>query len=495
VELVKKLPRRRKPKPRLAIDALGAVVAAGRSAPTPELEQRVVQQLARMLAARVLFHRIDGAYVRREAQAVHTLSSWTMHRLESERQLRARRIRPRPEFWRPEQRRPRGVLTFPIGSGTACLARSRPFRSKEVQAVGTVLGILRARRPGDPAEQVTSPTARPPAAGSRTAFKGLVGSSKPWRKVLDHVWKVAPSRCSIVLRGESGTGKELLARAIHLASNRGRGPFVPVNCAAVHPETLHSELFGHIRGAFTGATRNRTGLVRSAHRGTLFLDEVGDMPASMQVALLRTLQDGFVRPVGSTRDSKVNVRVVCATNRDLEALVERGRFRADLYHRLNVVDIRLPPLRERIDDLAELSRYLLGRLDRPRGIDLEAVAVLAGHDWPGNVRELENVLLAAALLSDDPVLRAGIVDDALRTRRRRTRRPTPAPERLAPRSAAILRLLARDWQSSPALARELGVSTRTVNRELRRLLARGYVRSAGEARARRYRATTSRDSS
>ncbi|MDJ0522436.1 MAG: sigma-54 dependent transcriptional regulator [Planctomycetota bacterium] len=477
------MPCKRRSRPKLAIDALDAVITAGQNAAGPHLERRVVKQLARMLHARVLFHRRDGEYLYREAQSVHTLSSWSMLQLARETQIRARKVRRRREFWRPEQRRPRGVLCFPIGPGVACIARGTPFGGRDVRAVRTVLRFLKRHQAVPETADVA--TQRTPPREKRPAFRGLIGSSKPWLRVLDSVWKVAPASCSVLLEGETGTGKELLARAIHLASKRARGPFIAVNCAAVNAETMHSELFGHIRGSFTGADRNRRGLVRQAHRGTLFLDEIGDMPGTMQVALLRALEQRAVRPIGSARERPADVRIVGATNRDLEALVESGEFREDLYHRVNVMTLRLPPLRERMDDLPELAQHVLGRIKPPRQIHVDALAVLARYDWPGNVRELDNVLQAAALLSQDDVLGPEIMDQVLASRRRITTAPTT---RLAPRAESILRLLRRGWRSAPHVADRLGVSTRTVNREIRRLAQNGLVESSGEARARRYRA-------
>ena len=451
-----------------------------------------MKQLARMLGARVLFHRSGGEYVFREAQSIHTLSSWTMLRLAREHRVRTIRVRKRPEYWRPEQRRPGGVLTFPIGDGNACIARKAHFGRREAKAVRTVLRVLRQNRAAPSPNTTPALPATPPPA--RPQFRGLIGSSKPWLRILDQVWRVAPASCPVLLLGESGTGKELLARALHLASKRARGPFVAVNCGAVHRETLNSELFGHIRGAFTGADRNRRGLFREAHKGTLFLDEFGDMPPSMQVALLRALEERIVWPVGSERPRPVDVRIVAATNRDLEERVACGAIREDLYHRLNVFAIRLPPLRDRLEDLPDLARHILARQARPRTLHMDAAAALATYDWPGNVRELDHVLQAAAVLSDGDVVGPEILHHVLDGRRRTGRAKTP---NVPPRAAAILRMLKKGWRSAPVLAERLGVSTRTVNRELRQLADRGLVRVSGDARARRYRSAGAprRDSS
>ncbi|MDF1701487.1 MAG: sigma-54 dependent transcriptional regulator [Planctomycetota bacterium] len=483
-EVCRKLEKpRRVHAPGAAIDALDAVITAGQAADQQDLEVRVVEQIARMLGSRVLFHHVRGHYLVRESQQVHTLSSWTMLSLARTATLRSHRIKRKPEFWRPEQRRPRGIVVFPIGDGVAAIARSSVFDRRDVAAVDTILRFL-ADRPGtapthETQSKVTLTTPDRPN-GNR---HGLIGSAPAWNRVLDDVWKVGPTTCSVVLRGETGTGKDLVARALHLNSNRARGPFVAVNCAAIHPETMLAELFGHIRGAFSGADRSRDGLIREAHRGTLFLDEVGDMPHAMQVALLRTLQDKRVRPVGSSRTQRVDTRVVAATNLDLEAQVRAGSFREDLYHRLQVMEIQLPPLRARLEDIPALAAHLLDRCGHgDRSLTSEAAAALAAYDWPGNVRELENVLQAAALLGSQPRLDRTVIEAVLQTRRR-SRKARPAATRMRPRPARILQLVDHEWCSAPHLARVLGVSTRTVNRDLHDLIDRGLIEGDGAARA------------
>jgi DNA-binding NtrC family response regulator len=316
--------------------------------------------------------------------------------------------------------------------------------------------------------------------------ESLVGRSPAWRRVVRQAAKVAPTACSVVLRGETGTGKERVARAIHATSARSGGPFVAVNCGAVPEGLVHAELFGHIRGAFTGAERNRRGLVERAHRGTLFLDEVADMPAGMQVVLLRVLEEGLIRPVGSARPRRVDVRVVAATHQDLGGEVRSGRFREDLYHRLAVVTLRLPALRDRPGDLGLLAHHLLRRAAPGKSLHAAALGALARHPWPGNVRELDNVLRAAALLVDGPEVTPEVLDRLLAERSRQSRRPAP-PSSLGPRATRILEALASRWRTAADLAAHLSVSNRTVNREIRRLLDRGLVEAHGRARARSYR--------
>jgi two-component system response regulator PilR (NtrC family) len=239
----------------------------------------------------------------------------------------------------------------------------------------------------------------------------MVGRSTSMLKVFELVRKVAPTRANVLLRGESGTGKELVARALHNVSDRSAGPFVAVNCGAI-PETLmESELFGHVRGAFTGADANRDGVFVAAQGGTLFLDEIGELPTSMQVKLLRALQDRRVRPVGGTAEYDVDCRVVAATNRDLEAAIEVGEFRKDLYFRLNVVQIVLPPLRHRTEDVPMLLERFFIRFNKEMGRQLSGIAPDAmewflAHDYPGNVRELENLVERAVALESGSQLTA-----------------------------------------------------------------------------------------
>ncbi|WP_164009743.1 sigma-54-dependent transcriptional regulator [Pyxidicoccus trucidator] len=238
---------------------------------------------------------------------------------------------------------------------------------------------------------------------------GMVGSCAAMREVFERVRKVAPSPATVLVLGESGTGKELVARAIHAQSPRTDGPLVAVNCAAIPEGLLESELFGHEKGAFTGAQAAHAGLVEAAHGGTLFLDEIGELPAPAQARLLRMLQDGEVRRVGSTRPRKVDVRIVAATHRDLPRRVQEGTFRQDLYFRLRVVEIRLPPLRERGEDLPALAKHLLEKACRQLGRPLatfspDALLALTSHPWPGNVRELENAIERAVILADSPMV-------------------------------------------------------------------------------------------
>jgi DNA-binding NtrC family response regulator len=232
----------------------------------------------------------------------------------------------------------------------------------------------------------------------------MIGAGAAMRRVFEQIQKVAETDLSVLVRGESGTGKELVAQAIHETSSRGRRPFVAVNCAAISRELVESELFGHEKGAFTGASARRVGRFEAAHEGTIFLDEIGDMPLETQAKVLRVLEERAFERVGGSRTISTDVRVIAATHRDLEGEVARGRYRADLYYRLRVVELLVPPLRERLEDLPALVDRFLGQLAARLGREKKrtseaAMARLARHDWPGNVRELRNVIEQAAVLA------------------------------------------------------------------------------------------------
>ena len=267
----------------------------------------------------------------------------------------------------------------------------------------------------------------------RYGLSGLVAQSPAMHAVLDLVERVAPTDATVLIQGESGTGKEVIAKAVHHASARAVRPFVAVNCGAVPETLLESELFGYMRGAFTGATVNKLGLFEEAHGGTLFLDEIAEMPAALQVKLLRALQSGEVRRLGATQHATIDVRVIAATHGDLPTLINQGTFREDLFYRLNVIQIALPPLRDRREDIPALAEHFLGRvagkLGRGLRLSPEAVERLLRYPWPGNVRELENAIERAAILA---------------------RREEIAPEDLPPHVSAGLQL-----GPSPMLPRQV----------------------------------------
>jgi transcriptional regulator with GAF, ATPase, and Fis domain len=299
----------------------------------------------------------------------------------------------------------------------------------------------------------------------------LVGAGAAMREVYRRIEKVAATDVTVLLQGETGTGKELVAREIHRRSPRGTGPFVAVNCAAIPEGLMESELFGHVRGAFTGAVASRPGRFQAASGGTLFLDEVGEMPPALQVKLLRALQERAVTRVGDARPEPVDIRVVAATNKQLEEEVRRGAFREDLYYRLHVVSIQLPPLRERGDDVVVLARWFLQRYgeefaSRARGFSPAATAALLRHRWPGNIRELENRVKKAAVLADGAVITPADLD--LRPEELEVLQPlAQALEDF--RTRYINEALARNGGNRTKTAKELDVDPRTIFRHLERL--------------------------
>lgn len=284
---------------------------------------------------------------------------------------------------------------------------AKPFDHDEMlQAVARILSERQRRERGPTSvEQSPSPTGTPPSQA--TGELGIIGSCAPMQELYNKIRKVAPTDSNVLIQGESGTGKELVARALHNLSRRARAPLISVNCAAI-PETLiESELFGHEKGAFTGASAGRAGLVEAADGGTLFLDEIGELPLEAQARLLRVLQEGEIRRVGSVQSQKVDVRLIAATHRDLKALSKIGQFREDLYYRLHVISLRLPPLRERGNDVLEIAQSFLARqcqrMERePLHFASEAEQAIRQYSWPGNVRELENAIERAVILCEGP---------------------------------------------------------------------------------------------
>ena len=240
-------------------------------------------------------------------------------------------------------------------------------------------------------------------------FANMVGKSKPMQAVFKMSAKAAQYDTTVLILGESGTGKELIARGIHYEGNRAQKPFIPVNCGGIPESLLESEFFGHKKGAFTGADRNKKGLFEEADGGTIFLDEIGELPLNLQVKFLRVLQESEIRPVGDSGTKTVDVRVIAATAKDLEEEAKNGAFRQDLFYRLNVFPVTLPPLRERTEDIPLLSRHFLNRYNQSigkeiEGISSEAMSIMLRHPWPGNVRELENVIERAVILSDEKII-------------------------------------------------------------------------------------------
>ena len=290
---------------------------------------------------------------------------------------------------------------------------AKPFDHDEMlQTVARILGD-RAQ-----ARQVPAPSVRgqAPAADANAANGeiGIIGHCAPMQDLYSKIRKVAPTDSNVLIQGESGTGKELVARALHNLSQRAKAPMISVNCAAIPESLIESELFGHEKGAFTGASAGRAGLVEAADGGTLFLDEIGELPLEAQARLLRVLQEGEIRRVGSTQSQKVDVRLVAATHRDLKSLAKLGEFREDLYYRLHVIALKLPPLRERGNDILEIAKAFLARQGARMGTDelyfsREAEQAVRHYPWPGNVRELENAIERAAILSESPEISAELL--------------------------------------------------------------------------------------
>jgi two-component system NtrC family response regulator len=301
----------------------------------------------------------------------------------------------------------------------------------------------------------------------------LIGSSDGMERVRTLIAKVAPTHSTVLILGETGTGKELVARAVHDQSHRAAEPFVAVNCGAL-PETLiESELFGHRKGAFTGADEHRVGLFEVAHSGTIFLDEIGELPKAMQAKLLRVLESREIRRVGDNKSITVDVRVVCATHRDLPDMVASGEFREDLMYRINTFEIFLPPLRDRLDDIPDLAEHLLGRC-RPkagssnRRLTDDALAALKSHVWPGNVRELANVIEHATILCEEGPIGADCLP-AHFNRRQLTGAAANRPGPISLRDLemqAIYQALERHGGNKPKAADELGISLKTLYNKL-----------------------------
>ena len=309
--------------------------------------------------------------------------------------------------------------------------------------------------------------ARAPIEGARKAAKEMLGESKRMQDIARILRKCARSRAPVTITGESGTGKELAARAIHRQSGDASGPFVAVNCGAIPGDLIQAELFGHTKGAFTGADREKIGRIEAARAGTLFLDEIGDLSLPLQVNLLRFLQEGVIEKVGSHQSIHVDTRVIAATHKDLEAAVKRGEFREDLYYRLNVLWVELPPLRERIGDIELLARTYLDRFSRLHesrvmGFSKQALNAINSHDWPGNIRELVNRIQRAVVMSDHRLITPADLD---LDRRSVNRGPhTLAQVRATAEKEALQRSLRYSGNNIAETARTLGVSRLTVYR-------------------------------
>jgi len=356
-----------------------------------------------------------------------------------------------------------------IAIGNAKLFEENAVQRRRLEELNSQL----AREVADQNEEMQAYRKRLRGGKTRDKFKfpysEIVGDSPAIREVFSLLDRIIPTMFPVLVEGESGTGKELIARAIHIYGPRSKNAFLSENCAAVTESLFESELFGHVRGAFTGADRTRDGLFQRAHGGTLFLDEVGELSPAMQTKLLRAVQEGEVRKVGATKVDKVDIRIVAATNRDLRQLVEEGKFREDLFYRLNVVAIRVPPLRERREDIEALLEHFLtlacaeGRVGEKR-FSAAALKILTGYNWPGNIRELQNEVKRVVALADD-VVGPELVD---RLRKSGALAPSTGRASLAGQTLkelerqAIIETLKLTGMNKAETAKRLGISRRAL---------------------------------
>jgi len=310
-----------------------------------------------------------------------------------------------------------------------------------------------------------------PLASGTTDEKEVVGQSQVFTKMLDKVTKVADTDASVLLLGESGTGKELISRLVHMASERAECPMVTLECAGLSEPLIESELFGHKKGTFTGAHNDRPGLVEMADGGTLFLDEIGDVSLSTQVKLLRLLETKTFRRVGGTEVRTSDFRLICATHKDVQAMVEKGDFRLDLYHRINVFPIHVPSLKERKDDIPDLVEHLLNKIDPKLQITQSGLQLVAEQPFPGNIRELKNLLYRASILSDTNMVDVAHISEALSLENGQSHIEASLPNNSVSslrdnESAYIKQLLEQHEGNKSAVANQLGISLRTLYRKL-----------------------------
>jgi transcriptional regulator with PAS, ATPase and Fis domain len=331
-------------------------------------------------------------------------------------------------------------------------------------------------RAGNSKEFASSPVN--PAAAT-PSLSTLIGDSPALGQIRDIASSIATRRCTVLVLGETGTGKEMLARSIHLQSDRRSAPFIPVDCSALTETLFESQLFGHVKGAFTGAVRDSLGFIRAADTGTLFLDEIGELSLPLQAKLLRVIQERCVVPVGDTRPRQVDVRIVCATHRDLRKMVSEGTFREDLYFRLNVVSLNLPPLRERPQDVVPLAQHFLAvqsqmYAEPQRSISLDAQAAMQSYPWPGNVRELANAIEHAHVLAQGDEVRLIDLPERIRSHSPGSPAPRIAAELCLEdlERRAIAEALRRTNNNKAAAARMLGINIQRLGRRIDKLKVR-----------------------
>lgn len=361
----------------------------------------------------------------------------------------------------------------PVAILTAVPTAENTIQAMRLGAVDHLAKPVRRAELADLMTRMLPGAAEPPAErGSRVASGDLVGVSAAMREVQKAIGKLTDADATVLITGETGTGKEVVARALHRYGRRGHEPFVAINCAAIPTELLESQLFGHVRGAFTGAVSDRTGSLREADGGTVFLDEIGDMDLAMQAKLLRVIQERVVVPVGG-KPQAIDVRIIAATHRDLAAAVREGRFREDLFYRLGVVPLRLPPLRERPADTVPLAEHFLALISGdqpPKQLSTGAAARLLSYEWPGNVRELRNAIERAAALSHQPVLQAADLNFLAASPPPTVSDPpdVPLPEAVRQlEEAMIRRALATSGGNRAEAARKLGIHRQLLHTKMR----------------------------
>lgn len=392
-------------------------------------------------------------------------------------------------------------LRLPGASGLSALREIRKYRPDVhivvVTGFGTVESAVQAMREGA-YDYVTKPFTKDELARlldraanqlkvtienramrertkSREGFGSIVGRSPEMEKLYRMIGKAAHSSHPVLILGESGTGKELVARSIHYSGLYRDKPFIPVDCGSLVPTLIESELFGYVKGAFTGAVQAKDGLLSMAEQGTIFLDEIGELPVDLQAKLLRAIQEKEIRPVGSTKRVPINVRILAATNRDLELAVAQGTFRRDLYFRLNVLTLRIPPLRERIEDVPLLVGHFLERVSRENGMSRtlsdEAMKMLLAYDWPGNVRELENCLERTCAFTSCPEIQVRDLPTSIYSPPREHFGPIPVPGKITPiaelEKQTILNALVQLNGDKLMAARLLGIGKTTLYRKLK----------------------------
>ncbi len=348
---------------------------------------------------------------------------------------------------------------------------TKPFTLDELKAV--------LERVADEVKNAAERRALRERMRSKQGFGAIVGRSPEMERLYRIIAKAAQSTHPVLILGESGTGKELVARSIHFSGAFKDKPFIPVDCGSLVPTLIESELFGHVKGAFTGAQKAKDGLLAIADGGTVFLDEVGELPVDLQAKLLRAIQEHEIRPVGSTKRVPINVRILAATNRDLEVAVAEGKFRRDLYFRLNVLTLRIPPLRERRQDIPLLAQHILERLGRSNNAQYsltdEAMKAILGYDWPGNVRELENCLERACTMSSGPLLHTSDLSSAVQNSQVQGPRGVPSGPRIVPlaelEKQAILSTIEQLNGDKLLAAELLGIGKTTLYRKLKEYAA------------------------